>query len=39
MPETYEGMTKADMDGEIDGMIKELPDSSEEKRKRIRYFV
>ncbi|MGF1832144.1 hypothetical protein [Photobacterium sanguinicancri] len=38
MPETYEGMTKADMDGEIDGMIKELPDSSEEKRKAYPLF-
>ncbi len=38
MPETYEGMTKADMDGEIDGMIKELPDSSEEKRNAYSLF-
>lgn len=31
-PDTYEGMTKADMDNDIDGMINGLPDGSEKKR-------
>ena len=29
IPETYEGMTKADMDRDIDGMIEGLPIGSE----------
>ena len=32
IPETYEGMTKADMDRDIDGMIEGLPIGSERKR-------
>lgn len=32
MPETYEGMTKADMDRDIDGMIEGLPIGAEKKR-------
>ncbi len=32
MPETYEGMTKADIDRDIDGMIEGLPAVSENKR-------
>lgn len=31
-PDTYEGMTKADMDNDIDGMINGLPVGSEKKR-------
>lgn len=38
LPETYEGMTKEDMDGDIDGMIQGLPAGSEEKRKAYRIF-
>ena len=38
MHETYEGMTEADMDRDIDGMIKGLPEGSEAKRKAYRYF-
>jgi len=38
MPDTYEGMTKADMDGDIDGIIEGLPARSEEKRNAYRSF-
>jgi len=31
-PDTFEGMTKADMDNDIDGMIQGLPVGSEKKR-------
>lgn len=32
MPETYEGMTKSRMDGDVDGMIAGLPEASQNKR-------
>lgn len=38
MPETYAGMTKADMDRDIDGMIEDLPIGSKKKRDMHRIF-